>query len=93
LLRALKTVDVLLTPTTPSTAFKLGEKVDDPVAMYLSDIFTVPANLAGVPALSVPWGNDSKGLPIGLQLMATHFEEEKLLSIGATIEQLRSATI
>ncbi len=91
LVGALKSVDALLTPTTPSTAFKIGEKIDDPVAMYLSDIFTVPANLAGVPALSVPWSMDSKGLPIGVQLMAAHFAEEKLLRIGAAIETLRPA--
>lgn len=89
LLAALDEVDVLLTPTTPSTAFKIGEKLDDPIAMYLSDVFTVPANLAGIPALTVPWRNDSSGLPIGIQLMSRHYSEEKLLSIGALIEKLR----
>jgi aspartyl-tRNA(Asn)/glutamyl-tRNA(Gln) amidotransferase subunit A len=91
LLAALKDVDVLFTPTTPSTAFKFGEKVDDPIAMYLSDIFTVPANLAGIPALSVPWNKDEKGLPIGLQFMASHFDEELLLQAGAVLEELRPA--
>lgn len=91
LLAALKDVDVLFTPTTPSTAFKFGEKVDDPIAMYLSDVFTVPANLAGIPALSVPWSKDEKGLPIGLQFMASHFDEELLLQAGSVLEELRPA--
>ena len=89
LLAALKEVDLLFTPTTPSPAFKFGEKVDDPIAMYLSDIFTVPANLAGIPALSVPWSQDENGLPIGLQLMGSHFDEELLLQAGALLEELR----
>ncbi len=89
MMQALRGVDVLFTPTTPGTAFKLGEKVDDPIAMYLSDIFTVPANLAGIPALSVPWSSDENGLPIGLQWMASHFEEELLLQAGAILENLR----
>ncbi|MCB9357182.1 MAG: Asp-tRNA(Asn)/Glu-tRNA(Gln) amidotransferase subunit GatA [Calditrichaeota bacterium] len=92
LLDALSRVDVILTPTTPSTAFKIGEKVDDPVAMYLSDVFTVPANLAGVPALSVPWSDDSNGLPIGLQLIGKSFEEEFLLRSGMILERLRPTT-
>ncbi|MCC6477092.1 Asp-tRNA(Asn)/Glu-tRNA(Gln) amidotransferase subunit GatA [bacterium] len=81
--------DVLLTPTTPSTAFRIGEKVDDPVAMYLSDIFTTPANLAGLPAVSIPWRSDESGLPIGMQLMANYFDEELLLSAGMELERLR----
>jgi len=86
---ALQDVDVILAPTTPSTAFKIGEKIDDPMAMYLSDVFTVPANLAGVPAVSVPWGTDEKGLPIGLQFMGRHYAEEQLLSAGMLLERLR----
>lgn len=81
--------DLLLTPTTPTTAFKLGEKTGDPLAMYLSDIFTAPANLAGVPAISVPFGNDYKGLPIGIQLMAADFREDLLLNAAAKLEGLR----
>lgn len=86
---ALKTVDVILTPTTPSTAFKFGEKIDDPVAMYLSDVFTTPANLAGIPAISVPWSTDEAGLPIGMQLMGKYYSEEELLSAGMILEKLR----
>lgn len=88
---ALAEVDVILTPTTPTTAFNLGEKANDPVAMYLSDVFTVPANLAGVPALSVPWGTDRAGLPIGLQLIGKHFAERELLIAGSVLEKLRSS--
>ena len=82
-----KTVDVLLAPTTPTTAFKIGEKVDDPVAMYLSDIFTVPANLAGIPAVSVPVGRDRQGLPIGAQIMGPHFSEKLILQTASQFEQ------
>ncbi len=89
IMAALADVDVLLTPTTPSTAFKIGEKINDPVSMYLSDIFTVPASLAGIPALSVPWSVDEDGLPIGMQFMSTHFSEELLLSAGTVLEDLR----
>jgi len=79
--------DALLTPTTPTTAFRLGEKVSDPLAMYLNDIFTVSANLAGVPAISVPVGLDGKGLPVGAQLIAKHFDEEMLFALGKEIMQ------
>ena len=78
----LEQCEVLLMPTCPSTAFKLGEKTDDPVEMYLSDIFTVHANLAGIPALSLPLGQHSNGLPYGLQIMGKPFEEDRLLQIG-----------
>ncbi|HET9053396.1 MAG TPA: Asp-tRNA(Asn)/Glu-tRNA(Gln) amidotransferase subunit GatA [Cyclobacteriaceae bacterium] len=71
--------DFILMPTTPTTAFKLGEHVADPIAMYLADLFSVHANVAGVPGISIPCGTDKQGLPIGLQLMADDFEEEKLL--------------
>ena len=80
-----KVADVLLIPTSPTTAFKLGEKINDPLKMYLSDIFTTFVNLAGVPALSFPVGLDSNGLPIGLQLIGPHFSEGKLLSLAQTI--------
>jgi aspartyl-tRNA(Asn)/glutamyl-tRNA(Gln) amidotransferase subunit A len=79
--------DVLLTPTAPTPAFKLGEKVDDPLQMYLSDIFTIPCNLAGLPGLSLPSGFSKHGLPIGLQILANHFQEEKMLRAAYVYEQ------
>jgi len=79
--------DVLLTPTSPSTAFEIGEKVDDPVEMYLSDICTISANLAGVPALSVPTGSDSDDLPIGTQLIGPALSETRLLQVGHLLEE------
>jgi aspartyl-tRNA(Asn)/glutamyl-tRNA(Gln) amidotransferase subunit A len=84
---AFKKVDAIVTPTAPTTAFKIGEKTSDPLQMYLSDIFTVSANLAGIPAISLPVGKDSKSLPIGLQLMGRQFEEEKILRLANFIEQ------
>jgi len=78
-LKAFQEVDVIACPVAPSTAFRLGEHTDDPLAMYLEDVFTLPANLAGVPGLSFPVGFDSRGLPIGMQLMGPHFKEEALL--------------
>jgi len=74
--------DLILGPTTPTTAFPIGAKIDDPVQMYLNDIFTIPAPLAGLPALSVPCGFDAKGLPVGLQLMGPHFSEALLLGVA-----------
>ncbi len=85
--KAFKEVDLILGPTTPTPAFKIGEKTADPIAMYLSDIFTIPANLAGVPALSVPCGFAGGKLPIGLQLMGRPFEETTLLRAGYALEQ------
>jgi len=81
-------VDAILTPTTPQVAFPLGEKTDDPMAMYLSDIFTVTANLAGIPAISLPCGKDEQGLPIGVQLLGNHFQEARLLALAAHCERL-----
>ena len=80
-------VDVLLTPATPSASFAVGRKVADPVAMYLNDVFTVPASLAGVPAMSVPAGLDADGLPLGLQLVAPSFREDTLVRAGRAIEK------
>ena len=80
-------VDALLTPTAPSAAFAQGEKMDDPVAMYLNDLFTVPANLAGIPGLSVPAGLDRQGLPLGLQVLGKPFDEETVFAVGAAIER------
>jgi len=79
-------VDALLTPTTPSAAFAQGEKMDDPITMYLNDVFTVPANLAGVPAISVPAGLDANGLPLGLQVIGRPFDEETMFAVAATVE-------
>jgi aspartyl-tRNA(Asn)/glutamyl-tRNA(Gln) amidotransferase subunit A len=85
-LQAFAEVDAVIGPTSPTTAFKLGEKLDDPLAMYLNDVYTVPANLAGLPGLSVPCGFDARGLPIGLQLTGRAFEEETILRLGHAAE-------
>ena len=79
-------VDVVLTPTTPSAAFAVGEKQDDPIAMYLNDVFTVPASLAGLPGISVPAGLDADGLPLGLQLIGRPFDEETVLRVAGVLE-------
>ena len=76
----------LLRPTTPSAAFDIGEKMDDPVAMYLNDVFTVPASLAGLPAISVPAGLDADGLPLGLHLIAKPFDEVTLFRAASALE-------
>ncbi len=80
--KAFEKVDLIISPTSPTTAFKLGELMDDPLQMYLMDIYTTPANLAGIPGISIPIGNDSKGLPIGVQFMANQLDELKLLQVG-----------
>ncbi|HYO45690.1 MAG TPA: Asp-tRNA(Asn)/Glu-tRNA(Gln) amidotransferase subunit GatA [Gemmatimonadota bacterium] len=90
--RAWERVDAILTPTTPAPAFKIGEKADDPLAMYLNDIYTVSANLAGIPAISVPWGRtpevpDRPALPIGVQLMGPDFSERRLFEIARFLER------
>ena len=85
-------VDALITPTTPSAAFAQGEKMDDPIQMYLNDLFTVAANLAGVPAISVPAGLDSNGLPLGLQIMGRPFDEETVFAVSAEIERAAGFT-
>ncbi len=82
-----KKYDVLLTPTSPTTAFKIGEKADDPLQMYLADLCTVPVNIAGLPGMSVPCGVDSKGLPIGFLLIGKAFDEETLFRVAYTYEQ------
>ncbi|RME16062.1 MAG: Asp-tRNA(Asn)/Glu-tRNA(Gln) amidotransferase GatCAB subunit A, partial [Bacteroidetes bacterium] len=86
-LNAFQKVDLIISPTTPTTAFKLGEKIGDPLSMYLSDIFTTSANLAGIPAMSIPIGFDSNRLPIGMQLMANHFKEDIILQVSNFIEK------
>jgi aspartyl-tRNA(Asn)/glutamyl-tRNA(Gln) amidotransferase subunit A len=84
---AFQGVDALVTPTAPSAAFAQGEKMDDPVKMYLNDVFTVPVNMAGLPGLSVPAGLDAGGLPLGLQVIGRPFDEETVFAVGAAIER------
>jgi aspartyl-tRNA(Asn)/glutamyl-tRNA(Gln) amidotransferase subunit A len=86
--KAFSKVDVILTPATPTTAFRLGEKTSDPLAMYLSDVFTVGANIAGIPGLVLPIARDKNNLPIGLQLLANYWQEEKLFHLGSQIEKI-----
>jgi imidazolonepropionase len=80
-------VDALVTPTAPTGAFAQGEKMDDPVTMYLNDVFTVPANMSGIPGLSVPAGLDGSGLPLGLQVLGRPFDEATVFAVGAAIER------
>ena len=84
---AFKKVDVIVTPTCPTAAFKLGEKVDDPLAMYLADIYTVTADLAGIPGISIPCGETKENLPIGLQILGKHFDEATVLRVASAYEQ------
>ena len=85
--KAFRECDVLVTPTSPTPAFKIGEKTDDPLQMYLSDIFTIPTNLAGLPGISLPCGLSKNGLPIGLQLIGNYFEEGRILQVAHAFEQ------
>ena len=79
-------VDALLTPTAPSAAFGLGERMEDPLKMYFNDVFTVPANMAGIPGMSVPAGLDANGLPLGLQVLGKPFDEETVFAVAQAIE-------
>jgi aspartyl-tRNA(Asn)/glutamyl-tRNA(Gln) amidotransferase subunit A len=92
-LEAFKEVDVIAAPTTPTPAFKLGEKSDDPLAMYLADIFTVTASLAGIPGISIPCGEASSGLPIGMQIFGRHFDEGTILRLGHVFEHARATSL
>jgi aspartyl-tRNA(Asn)/glutamyl-tRNA(Gln) amidotransferase subunit A len=85
--KAFQLCDVIVSPVAPSPAFKIGEKSHDPLAMYLSDILTLSANLAGIPGMSVPCGFSPEGLPIGIQLLANRFREENLFKVGFNFEQ------
>ena len=85
--KAFEKYDVILTPTSPVTAFKIGEKSSNPMEMYLSDICTVSINIAGIPAISIPCGLDNNGLPIGVQIIGNKFQEEKILNVAYTLEQ------
>lgn len=90
--RAFQTVDVILTPTAPSAAFALGEKTDDPVTMWLNDVFTIPTSMAGLPGLSLPVGLDGDGLPLGLQLIGRPFDEETVLRVASVMEEAAGFT-
>jgi aspartyl-tRNA(Asn)/glutamyl-tRNA(Gln) amidotransferase subunit A len=86
--RAFEQVDVLISPTAPTTAFKIGEKLDDPLAMYLNDVATIPVNLAGLPGMSLPIGlAHEDNLPVGLQIMAPAMADDRLYNVGAAIER------
>jgi len=89
--KAYEQCDVILTPTAPSTAFAIGEKQDDPISMYLNDVFTVPASLAGLPGMSVPAGLAADGLPLGLQILGRPFDEVTLLRVAGVMEQAAGA--
>jgi aspartyl-tRNA(Asn)/glutamyl-tRNA(Gln) amidotransferase subunit A len=91
--RAFAKVDAIVTPTSPTPAFKLGEKTDDPLAMYLADIFTVTANLAGIPGISVPCGKSKEGLPIGMQILGKYFDEPMVLRVGHVAEHALAAKL
>jgi aspartyl-tRNA(Asn)/glutamyl-tRNA(Gln) amidotransferase subunit A len=84
---AFETVDVILTPTAPSDAFAIGDNTDDPITMYLNDVFTVPTSLAGLPGLSLPAGLSGRGLPLGLQIIGRPFDEATVLRTGHVLEQ------
>jgi aspartyl-tRNA(Asn)/glutamyl-tRNA(Gln) amidotransferase subunit A len=85
--KVFRTFDAILTPTSPTVAFKIGERTQDPLEMYLSDICTISANLAGIPAISVPCGFSKEGLPIGLQLLTKPFDESTLFQLAYAFEQ------
>jgi aspartyl-tRNA(Asn)/glutamyl-tRNA(Gln) amidotransferase subunit A len=89
-LQAFEACDAIVGPMTPTPAFKLGEKTDDPVAMYLADIYSVAASLAGICGMSVPCGETAEGLPIGVQIMARHFDEATMLRVGLAVETLQA---
>lgn len=89
---AFEGVDAILTPTAPSAAFPIGDKIDDPLSMYLNDVFTVPANLAGLPGISVPAGLDGQGLPLGLQVLGKAFDEETVLKVAGVLEEAAQFT-
>jgi aspartyl-tRNA(Asn)/glutamyl-tRNA(Gln) amidotransferase subunit A len=84
---AFEKVDCIICPTSPVPAFKIGERANNPLEMYLSDIYTIPANLAGIPGISIPCGFSKEGLPIGMQILGKHFEEKKLLQIAYAFER------
>jgi aspartyl-tRNA(Asn)/glutamyl-tRNA(Gln) amidotransferase subunit A len=89
---AFESCDVLVSPVTPTPAWRLGENSDNPLAVYLSDILTISANLAGIPGMSVPGGFSNDGLPIGIQIQARHFDEGALLRVAYTLEKMLGVT-
>jgi aspartyl-tRNA(Asn)/glutamyl-tRNA(Gln) amidotransferase subunit A len=91
--KAFEQVDVILTPTSPTVAFKIGEKTGDPLSMYLSDIFTITGSLAGIPVISIPCGKNSENMPVGMQLMANHFQESLLLRVAHHFEKAGGFTV
>ena len=80
-------VDAIIAPVSPFPAFKLGEKIDDPLSMYLSDIYTITGDLAGIPCMSVPCGATSEGLPVGMQILANHFDEARMFRLADAFER------
>ncbi|MEY5059795.1 MAG: aspartyl/glutamyl-tRNA(Asn/Gln) amidotransferase subunit, partial [Actinomycetota bacterium] len=84
--RAYAGVDAILTPTSPVVAFRFGEKVDDPMSMYLCDIYTIPTNLAGHPGMSVPFGTGAHGMPVGIQVLAPALGEQAMFRVGGALE-------
>ncbi|HBY61316.1 MAG TPA: Asp-tRNA(Asn)/Glu-tRNA(Gln) amidotransferase GatCAB subunit A, partial [Solibacterales bacterium] len=91
--QAFEQVDAIVTPVSPFPAFKLGEKLDDPLQMYLSDIYTVTGSLAGVPCMSVPCGKTAAGLPVGMQIFARHFDEAGMFRLAAAFERAGGFTV
>jgi aspartyl-tRNA(Asn)/glutamyl-tRNA(Gln) amidotransferase subunit A len=85
--RAFSEVDAIVAPVSPFPAFKLGEKIDDPLAMYLSDIYTITGSLAGIPCMSVPCGKTADGLPVGIQILAKHFDEPAMFRLADAFER------
>jgi aspartyl-tRNA(Asn)/glutamyl-tRNA(Gln) amidotransferase subunit A len=91
--KAFESVDIILSPTSPTVAFRIGEKTNDPLAMYLSDIFTITQPLAGLPAISIPCGKNSENMPVGMQLVANHFQESLLLNVAHHFEKAGGFTV
>ena len=85
-MEAYKECNFILTPTAPSAAFPIGEKEDDPIKMYLNDVFTVPASLAGIPGISIPFGKSKEGLPLGVQILSKHFNEQEIFNAASYLE-------
>ena len=84
---AFKECDFIVTPTAPSSAFPLNEKQNDPIKMYLNDVFTVPASLAGLPGISIPFGKDKNNLPLGIQILGKHFDEQQVFDAALSLER------
>jgi len=87
---AFQEVDAIVAPVSPFPAFRLGEKVDDPINMYLSDIYTITGSLAGIPCMSVPCGNTAEGLPVGMQILTRHFDETTMFRLADAFEKARN---